>query len=130
MTYGTSPDYDISPAMLGKVAVLMGGLSAEREVSLKSGAAVLEALKRRNVDAFRSDDSHNRRCWRTDSFVLRCGDCPYRFGYARGRPCSRTPNNRSGSYGIRHNCPIGPDVIRSKSGNMPHRGPSWRVARR
>jgi len=35
----------------GKVAVLMGGLSAEREVSLKSGTAVLAALKRRGVDA-------------------------------------------------------------------------------
>jgi D-alanine-D-alanine ligase len=35
----------------GKVAVLMGGLSAEREVSLKSGAAVLAALQRRGVDA-------------------------------------------------------------------------------
>jgi D-alanine-D-alanine ligase len=35
----------------GKVAVLMGGPSAEREVSLKSGNAVLAALKRRGVDA-------------------------------------------------------------------------------
>lgn len=35
----------------GKVAVLMGGLSAEREVSLKSGAAVLAALQGRGVDA-------------------------------------------------------------------------------
>jgi D-alanine-D-alanine ligase len=35
----------------GKVAVLMGGTSAEREVSLKSGAAVLAALQRRGVDA-------------------------------------------------------------------------------
>lgn len=35
----------------GKVAVLMGGLSAEREVSLKSGKAVLEALLRQKVDA-------------------------------------------------------------------------------
>ena len=35
----------------GKVAVLMGGNSAEREVSLKSGAAVLAALQRRGVDA-------------------------------------------------------------------------------
>jgi D-alanine-D-alanine ligase len=34
----------------GKVAVLMGGLSAERAVSLKSGAAVLAALQRRGVD--------------------------------------------------------------------------------
>ncbi|MEJ2106988.1 MAG: hypothetical protein P8X48_06610 [Acidiferrobacteraceae bacterium] len=36
---------------LGKVAVLMGGPSAEREVSLRSGAAVLAALQRRGVDA-------------------------------------------------------------------------------
>ncbi len=35
----------------GKVAVLMGGLSAEREVSLVSGAAVYEALRARGVDA-------------------------------------------------------------------------------
>lgn len=35
----------------GKVAVLLGGKSAEREVSLKSGAAVLAALLRQGVDA-------------------------------------------------------------------------------
>ncbi|MCU7827855.1 MAG: D-alanine--D-alanine ligase [Candidatus Thiodiazotropha sp. (ex Myrtea sp. 'scaly one' KF741663)] len=35
----------------GKVAVLMGGDSAEREVSLNSGAAVLSALQRCGVDA-------------------------------------------------------------------------------
>lgn len=35
----------------GKVAVLMGGPSAEREVSLRSGAAVLAALQRSGVDA-------------------------------------------------------------------------------
>ena len=35
----------------GKVAVLMGGPSAEREVSLKSGNAVLAALKRSGIDA-------------------------------------------------------------------------------
>ena len=39
------------PARFGKVAVLYGGLSAEREVSLKSGGAVLDALLRRGVDA-------------------------------------------------------------------------------
>lgn len=38
-------------ADFGKVAVLMGGRSAEREISLKSGAAVLAALLRRGVDA-------------------------------------------------------------------------------
>lgn len=38
-------------AEFGRVAVLFGGRSAEREVSLKSGRAVLEALQRRGVDA-------------------------------------------------------------------------------
>jgi D-alanine-D-alanine ligase len=36
---------------LGKVAVLFGGKSGEREVSLKSGSAVLAALLRQGVDA-------------------------------------------------------------------------------
>lgn len=35
----------------GKVAVLMGGPSSEREISLKSGAAVLSALQEAQVDA-------------------------------------------------------------------------------
>jgi D-alanine-D-alanine ligase len=35
----------------GKVAVLLGGRSAERDVSLKSGAMVLSALRLRGVDA-------------------------------------------------------------------------------
>lgn len=39
----------------GKVAVLLGGKSAEREVSLKSGNAVLAALKRNGVDAHAFD---------------------------------------------------------------------------
>ena len=39
----------------GKVAVLFGGKSAEREVSLKSGAAVLAALQRGGVDAHAFD---------------------------------------------------------------------------
>jgi D-alanine-D-alanine ligase len=42
----------------GKVAVLMGGLSAEREVSLNSGRAVLEALRRKHVDAHGIDADH------------------------------------------------------------------------
>lgn len=36
---------------LGKVAVLLGGRSAERDVSLKSGAMVLAALLKKGVDA-------------------------------------------------------------------------------
>jgi len=38
-------------AEFGRVAVLMGGVSAEREVSLMTGNAVLEALLARRVDA-------------------------------------------------------------------------------
>lgn len=38
-------------ARAGRVAVLMGGESAEREVSLRSGNAVLAALKAQGVDA-------------------------------------------------------------------------------
>lgn len=41
----------------GKVAVLMGGNSAEREVSLKSGGAVLGALLSRGVNAHAFDPS-------------------------------------------------------------------------
>jgi D-alanine-D-alanine ligase len=40
---------------LGKVAVLMGGHSAEREVSLMSGTGVLNALKSQGVDAHAFD---------------------------------------------------------------------------
>ncbi|MGH8051107.1 MAG: D-alanine--D-alanine ligase, partial [Arenimonas sp.] len=39
----------------GRVAVLMGGTSSEREVSLNSGANVLEALRARGVDAHAVD---------------------------------------------------------------------------
>ncbi len=39
----------------GKVAVLLGGKSGEREVSLKSGNAVLAALLRQGVDAYAFD---------------------------------------------------------------------------
>lgn len=42
-------------AKFGKVAVLMGGRSAEREISLKSGTMVLNALKKSGVDAHAFD---------------------------------------------------------------------------
>jgi D-alanine-D-alanine ligase len=43
------------PSEFGKVAVLLGGRSAEREVSLKSGSMVLAALARKGVDAHAFD---------------------------------------------------------------------------
>lgn len=45
----------LDPKAFGRVAVLFGGKSAEREVSLKSGRAVLEALQSAGVDAFGID---------------------------------------------------------------------------
>ena len=52
----------IDPASLGRVVVLMGGHSSERNVSLESGRNVLEALKSRGVDA--------------EGFVLTCTRIP------------------------------------------------------
>ena len=49
-------DLNIDAAALGKVAVLMGGTSAEREVSLTmSGPGVLNALRSQGVDAHAFD---------------------------------------------------------------------------
>lgn len=45
-------------AALGKVAVLLGGESGEREVSIQSGEAVLAALVRQGVDAYAFDPLH------------------------------------------------------------------------
>ncbi len=41
----------LDPKTLGKVAVLLGGTSAEREISLMSGNGVLAALRSQGVDA-------------------------------------------------------------------------------
>ncbi len=45
----------VDPQTLGKVAVLMGGSSAERAVSLMSGGGVLAALQSQGVDAHAFD---------------------------------------------------------------------------
>ena len=55
----------------GKVAVLMGGKSAEREISLMSGNGVLKALRAKGIDAHAFDPAER------DVFDLR------REGYAR-----------------------------------------------
>jgi len=61
----------VKPAYFGKVAVLLGGPSAEREVSLMSGTAVVGALRDRGVDAHPFDPAER------DVWELR------RDGYAR-----------------------------------------------
>jgi D-alanine-D-alanine ligase len=48
-----------TPEAFGKVAVLLGGRSAERAISLKSGEAVLRALRERGVDAHPLDSGDN-----------------------------------------------------------------------
>lgn len=55
MSNNTTQSSIIDPHSFGKVAVMFGGRSAEREVSLKSGAAVLAALQRSGVDAHAFD---------------------------------------------------------------------------
>ena len=50
-----SPPRISDPAAFGRVAVLMGGTSSEREVSLDSGRNVLEALRARGIDAHAVD---------------------------------------------------------------------------
>jgi D-alanine-D-alanine ligase len=62
-----------SPKDFGRVAVLLGGDSSERDISLLSGNAVLAGLKRREVDAYAFDprdlvlssllDEHFDRVW-------------------------------------------------------------------
>jgi len=73
---------DISqPAAFGRVAVLMGGYSAEREVSLTSGNAVLDALLAKGVDAVAVDAG-------SPNFVpqLQAGafDCAFNIVHGRG----------------------------------------------
>lgn len=68
----------------GKVAVLMGGSSAEREISLLSGAGVLQALKSKGVDAHGFDPAER------DLFELK------REGYAR---CFIALHGRGGEDG-------------------------------
>jgi D-alanine-D-alanine ligase len=49
------PPRHADPAVFGRVAVLLGGTSSEREVSLDSGRNVLEALQARGIDAVAVD---------------------------------------------------------------------------
>ena len=50
----------MKPTDFGKVAVLFGGTSAEREVSLKSGSRVLAALQSQGVDAHPFDPAERK----------------------------------------------------------------------
>ena len=43
-----------------RVAVLMGGKSKERDISLKSGEAILQSLLKNNIEAFSFDPRENQ----------------------------------------------------------------------
>lgn len=55
MTTKTANILNIEPTQFGKVAVIFGGTSNERPVSLMSGEAVLNGLQERGVDAHKFD---------------------------------------------------------------------------
>ena len=55
MSLSQLPAPTIDPRSLGKVAVLFGGTSAERDVSMMSGSGVLKALQSQGVDAHAFD---------------------------------------------------------------------------
>ncbi len=63
----------------GKVAVVMGGWAAEREVSLKSGQAVLNALLHAGVDAHKVDMG------RDVAAILKAGQFDRVFNIVHGR---------------------------------------------
>ena len=61
MTTSVFPPLRITdPAVFGRVAVLMGGTSTEREVSLDSGRNVLEALQSRGATGGARVHLHHR----------------------------------------------------------------------
>ncbi|MEO5845732.1 MAG: D-alanine--D-alanine ligase [Caldimonas sp.] len=61
-----------SAAALGKVAVLMGGTSAEREISILSGTGVLAALRSQGVDAHAFDPAERGLDELRKAGVVRC----------------------------------------------------------
>lgn len=69
----------IDPALFGKVAVLLGGRSAERKISLESGKACLEALLRQGVNAHPLDPDNDF------AVKLRLGEYDRAFVMLHGR---------------------------------------------
>jgi D-alanine-D-alanine ligase len=55
MVFNTSKNKKYKVSDYGKVAVMMGGFSAEREISLESGQAVHNALVRAGIDTYAVD---------------------------------------------------------------------------
>jgi D-alanine-D-alanine ligase len=58
-----------NPMRFGRVGLLLGGFSAEREISLRSGAAVLAALQSAGVDVTPIDPAENQATSITAAFI-------------------------------------------------------------
>jgi D-alanine-D-alanine ligase-like ATP-grasp enzyme len=91
----------------GKVAVLMGGASAEREISLMSGTGVLQALRASGVDAHAFDpaerDLHELRRRRASRAASsRCTAVSAKTARCRARwNCSASPTPARASWPAR-----------------------------
>jgi D-alanine-D-alanine ligase len=73
LKYNAAAQRRVSAAAdFGRVAVLHGGSSAEREISLLTGAAVLAALRRRGVDAHGFDPAERELAELRSDEVARC----------------------------------------------------------
>lgn len=68
----TQNNENSTPAAFGKVAVLLGGRSSEREVSLMSGQGVLQALRAQGVDAHAFDPAEKALCSLKAEGFARC----------------------------------------------------------
>jgi D-alanine-D-alanine ligase len=65
-------DMSMAASAIGKVAVLLGGRSSEREVSLMSGQGVLQALRAQGVDAHPFDPAEQPLCALKEQGFARC----------------------------------------------------------
>ena len=68
----TEKNSQLNTSALGKVAVLMGGSSSERDVSLMSGTGVLQALQAQGVDAHAFDPAEQPLCALKEQGFARC----------------------------------------------------------
>ncbi|KAA0446217.1 MAG: D-alanine--D-alanine ligase [Candidatus Thioglobus sp.] len=123
---------------LGRIAVLMGGNSAEREISLDSGEAVYKSLKKQGIDCFKFnwhfDNLPNLWQQKFDkAFIIlhgRGGEDGYIQEQLAQRGIAFTGSNAAASKDCmdksiskdiwqQHNLPLSPWVLAEKSTQVP-----------
>ena len=126
------------PLKWQKVAVLMGGNSAEREVSLNSGNAVYEALKNQGIQCFKFDwqGDNLEQLWQQKfdkAFIVlhgRGGEDGYIQQQLENRQLAYTGSNASASeqcmnkattktIWAKHNLPLSPSILVKMGGDIP-----------